>query len=118
MKDMVVFTHSDCLLKELGNKTFDIIWANSVLTHMLESDIRELLINLQSHLKTDGTFFFTQSPSERINSNTPKQEKIKDFYYPTPCLKSLFEGYDYSFEVLPDGHAQALQSPTVRASLL
>tara|TARA_B100001123_G_C15344974_1_gene1036572 strand:+ start:9178 stop:9945 length:768 start_codon:yes stop_codon:yes gene_type:complete len=117
-EDYVVHIASDCLLKELGNKTFDIIWANSVLTHMPESDIRELLINLKSHLNTDGKFFFTYSPSERINSNKPKQEKIKDFYYPTPYLKSIFEGYGYSFEVLPDGHAQALESPTVLANLL
>ena len=107
----------DCLLKELKDQKFDMIWANSVLTHMPERDIREFLCALRPHFNKSGAFFFTFSPSERLGLTVPKQEKLKNFYYPTSYLKQMFNDCGYSFEVMEDGHAQILQSPTVRASL-
>ena len=115
-EDYEVHLAKDCLLKELQDQRFDVIWANSVLTHMPERDIREFLFALKAHLKQGGIFFFTFSPSERLGVTVPKQEKIKNFYYPTSYLKDLFEDCGYNFEVLLDGHAQMFESPTVSAS--
>jgi len=117
-EDYEVHLAKDCLLKELQDQRFDVIWANSVLTHMPERDIREFLFALKAHFKQGGTFFFTFSPSERLGLTDPKQEKIKNFYYPTSYLKNLFKDCGYNFELLHDGHAQSFGSPTVRASLV
>tara|TARA_B100001123_G_scaffold446040_1_gene599234 strand:+ start:8177 stop:8944 length:768 start_codon:yes stop_codon:yes gene_type:complete len=116
--DYEVHLTKDCLLKELKNQRFDVVWANSVLTHMPEQDIRLFLRALKSHFKQGGTFFFTFSPSERLSLTIPKQEKIKNFYYPTNYLKNLFKECGYNFELLHDGHAEKYKSPTVRASVM
>lgn len=108
---------TDCQLKELGEQKFDIVWANSVLTHMPECDIRTLIASLKSHMAPAASFYFTYSPSERINKTVPHIEKIKDFYYPTSYLKAIFSEYGYDFEVMPDGQNQRFQSPTVKATL-
>jgi len=117
-EDYEVHLAKDCLLKELQDQRFDVIWANSVLTHMPERDIREFLFALKAHFKQGGTFFFTFSPSERLGLTDPKQEKIKNFYYPTSYLKNLFKDCGYHFELLHDGHSQSFGSPTVRANLV
>jgi len=117
-EDYEVHLAKDCLLKELQDQRFDVIWANSVLTHMPERDIREFLLALKTHFNQGGTFFFTFSPSERLGLTDPKQEKIKNFYYPTSYLKNLFKDCGYNFELLHDGHAKIFESPTVRASLI
>ena len=115
--EYVVHVVRDCLLKELGDQQFDYVWANSVLTHMPELDIRILLHALKTHIHQNSLFYFTFSPSERIGRKNPKQLKIKDFYYPENYQNNLFEECGYSFIVMPDGHANKSGSPTVEANL-
>jgi hypothetical protein len=68
-------------------------------------------------LAPDGVFYFTFSTSEGVGASAPVQSKIKDFYYPTDYMRAIIEGEGYSFELMPDGHSQQHNSPTVRAQV-
>ena len=83
-------------LRELSERKFDVIWANSVLTHMPEDDIRLLLQAIKKNIAPGGSFFFTFSERE-----TPQRIGIKDFFHPEPWMRALCEGYGFQFETIP-----------------
>lgn len=108
----------DCALRELKDQKFDFVWANSVLTHMPESDIQALLKALKHHLHADSNFYFTYSLTEPDEANGPKRLNTKDFYYPESYIRKIFEDAGYEFVVVPDGVSDEYGSPTVRARLV
>lgn len=91
----------DCSLTELGDRKFDFVWAHAVLMHMPEADIRALLTSLKRHLNSGALFFFTFFPSEILGSDRVVKEQIRDFYYPTAYLQTIFESMGYEFIVMP-----------------
>jgi SAM-dependent methyltransferase len=82
---------------ELG--TFDIIWAQSVLTHMPPKDIEFLLSKLPILLKdTDSSFYATFA----ITDGDPVQKKYKDWYYSIGYLSAIAKNSGLIFDVNTD----------------
>lgn len=96
----------DCALRELGDRTFDVVWAHAVLMHMPEADIRSFLAALKRHLHADSVFFFTYFPSEWLGHDRVAVDRVRDFYYPTAHLERLFREAGYRFELLPKGYRE------------
>jgi SAM-dependent methyltransferase len=96
----------DCSLRELQGRKFDYVWAHAVLMHMPESDIRSLLHSLKNHLNPNAVFLFTFFPSEKLNLDKVYIDQVRDFYYPTAYLQSIFESIGYDFVVMPRGYKE------------
>lgn len=97
----------DCLLRELEKeRSFDYVWAHAVLMHMPENDIRTFLKSLRRHITCESYFFFTYYPSEKLGSAHIMRDQIRDFYYPTEFLQSIFLDMGYSFDILPAGYKE------------
>ena len=88
-----------CRLDELNGQHFDYIWANSVLHHMPEPDIRMFLQNLKRLIDGNSQFFFTFTPSEKGRF---ERLRIKDFYYLVEDMRSICESEGYRFEFQED----------------
>ena len=84
----------DCRLTELKGRSFDFVWANSVLTHMPESDIRTMLAALSELLAEDGKFYFTFADADKR-----RRKHIKDFWYPEAEMRSIFNSAGYECQV-------------------
>lgn len=89
-----------CELGELEGRQFDMVWANSVLTHMPEDDIATLFKAMRWHVKPGGRFFFTYSEAD-----TAKRRGLKDFWYPRETLRALCEAGGFQFEVIENYEA-------------
>jgi cyclopropane fatty-acyl-phospholipid synthase-like methyltransferase len=104
---------ANCELRELGDKTFDYVWAKSVLTHMPKADIKALLTALRKHLKPDGRFYFTFAQSDRVD-----RRNIKDFYYPESTIRkwATEAGYDLIIEPSwdPVAHGDTMACATLK----
>jgi len=87
----------DCRLLELEGMTFDYIFANSVLTHMPEPDIRTMLVTFRSLLSPSGKFYFTYAEADER-----KRRNIKDFWYRQDEIRGFCEEAGYNFTVLDD----------------
>ena len=96
----------DCSLKELKNEKFDYVWAHAVLMHMPEADIRHLLFSLKHHMAENSSFFFTYFPSEKLGKSKVVKDQIRDFYYPTDHLRSIFDSMGYEFTIMPSGYRE------------
>lgn len=92
-----VFLVNDCSLKELAGLQFDMIWANSVITHMPVGDIKTMLTAMGPLFKSGGRFFFSFTPNEK-----PVRKGIKDFYHPPDFLQKICEDQGYHFELRSD----------------
>jgi SAM-dependent methyltransferase len=64
-------------LAVLGHKQFDVIWAQSVLTHMPPGDIHNMLRDIRPHMHAGSRFFATFACTD---GNT-HQKRFKDWYY-------------------------------------
>lgn len=106
--DYSVFLVHDCRLIELEGRSFDFVWANSVLTHMPEIDIRTMLAALSELLAKDGKFYFTFA-----NADRRKRMHIKDFWYPEAELRSIFNSAGYDLMFLED-YADAMGCATLQ----
>lgn len=72
------FVHlDDAYLSPLAGLVFDIVWAQSVLTHMPPDDIRRLLRNVRPLLAQGGAFYATFA----YIPTGVQQRRIKDWYY-------------------------------------
>jgi SAM-dependent methyltransferase len=100
------FRVHDCLLKELGDRRFDYVWAHAVLMHMPLDDIRVLLSSLKQHLAPGARFFFTYFPSKQLGTDRVVKDQVRDFYYPTQLLSKMFERAGYDFVILPKGYRE------------
>lgn len=88
---------ADCELRELSSRQFDIVWAQSVLTHMPEADIRMMLRSIKPLMSDGAAFYFTFAPAkERRRAN------IKDFWYPEGEIRRICEYYGYVFTIEND----------------
>ena len=88
---------SDCTLKELAPRQFDVAWAKSVFTHMPDDDIRTALVAMRARLAPGGRFYFTFTPAER-----PRRFRLRDFYHPPEYMRGLVESCGYDLAVMPD----------------
>jgi cyclopropane fatty-acyl-phospholipid synthase-like methyltransferase len=73
---ILVQLHSTCLAPLRGRR-FDVVWAQSVFTHMPPSDIRAVLGQLQGLLHPTGVCYATYASS----LNGVEQRRYKDWYY-------------------------------------
>jgi SAM-dependent methyltransferase len=87
---------SDCTLVELAGLRFDFVWANSVVTHMEQREIAEMLEAMRPLLAPGGRFYFSFSVSPRF-----KRMNIKDFFHPVDLIERLARGAGYDFAIDP-----------------
>jgi ubiquinone/menaquinone biosynthesis C-methylase UbiE len=64
-------------LAQLEGRRFDVIWAQSVFTHMPPDDIRAALAQLRRLMHADARFYATYAWS----AQGPVQKNYKDWYY-------------------------------------
>jgi ubiquinone/menaquinone biosynthesis C-methylase UbiE len=69
----------DLSLGELEGRRFDVIWAQSVFTHMPPDDIRAALAQLRLLMHANSRFYATYAWS----AQGPVQKRYKDWYYNT-----------------------------------
>ncbi|MEZ5670404.1 MAG: class I SAM-dependent methyltransferase [Alphaproteobacteria bacterium] len=87
----------DCRLRELTGQTFDYVWANSVVTHMPESDVRTAFRAIRGLLAPDGAFYFTFAEADRR-----RRMNIKDFWYTRADMQALCADCGLDFAVQED----------------
>jgi ubiquinone/menaquinone biosynthesis C-methylase UbiE len=89
----------DNTLPYLADGEIDCVWAQSVLTHMPEDEIRVLLPAVRRVLKPGGTmlFNFTLSPD-----GSPHRSSVKDYQYPAALMTDLCRTLGFGVEVLDD----------------
>jgi len=84
-KQPTLIHNTDFSFKELEEKKFDYILAQSVFTHAPLSDIEECFQNVGKILKSEGMFFATFHESLIIETSA----KGLDFHYPFEILRKL-----------------------------
>ena len=82
----------------VGDRKFDFIWAQSVLTHMPPDDILALLIEIRRHMHRQSQFFATFA---RTNSK-PIQKQFKDWYYSREFFNSAADNLGLNVEFMAD----------------
>lgn len=92
--DYAAICVSDCTLPELLAQKFEFVWANSVVTHMPQKDIREMLRSIRRLLNPGGKFYFTFA-----EANEAKRKNIKDFWYPRSLIEKLCADAGFNFEI-------------------
>jgi cyclopropane fatty-acyl-phospholipid synthase-like methyltransferase len=85
-------------LDVLGNRKFDVIWAQSVFTHMPPEDIHNLLRDIPRHMHASSRFYATFARTDRDNH----QERFKDWYYNIESFKNEAVLSNLHMEVMPD----------------
>lgn len=96
-ESFAVFTVRDCALREVEDRRFDIVWANSVFSHMPAGDIRAMLASLRPLLTTGARFFFNF-----VRADRPVTKSIKSFSYQVDEMRALCEAEEFAFELLDD----------------
>lgn len=85
-------------LEAINGKKFDVIWAQSVFTHMPPDDIDALLAALKPYIRGSSRFYATFArTTERIH-----QERFKDWYYTVGFFRSLAEKHAFRMELMTD----------------
>lgn len=87
----------DCHLRELGGQQFDFIWAWSVVNHMPDADVKEMLRAMRKHLAPSGQFIFMFNDGDRTG-----RIGIKDFLVPRATMQAWCEAAGFKFSLLPD----------------
>jgi SAM-dependent methyltransferase len=90
-------TLSDCRLTELSGRQFDFVWANSVVTHMPEAEVAEMLASMRPLIAKGGKYVFSYSTAER-----PTRLSFKDYFYPTETIERLVTNAGYRFTPADD----------------
>jgi SAM-dependent methyltransferase len=86
-----------CELTELAGRKFDFVWAQSVLTHMPEADIRTMFRAIRPMMNEGAVYYFTFAPADKR-----RRMNIKDFWYPTEDMRRIVESEGFTFEVRDD----------------
>jgi len=82
---------------DMGDEDFDYILAQSVFTHLPDTNIAECFANVGKVMTAKSSFYFTYSQSD-----VPERLSIKDFAYPWTFFQELAENNGfYSEEVSP-----------------
>lgn len=92
-KDPRFVVNDDLRLDEL-REPVDLIWAQSLLTHLPEEDVRELFAALPGALADDGRAVMTFFPDAR--------ESAKDFGHSPQTLRKLAAENSLEAECIPD----------------
>ncbi len=85
---------SDCRLSELHGRQFDVVWANSVVTHMEQAEIATMLRAMRPLIAPGGRFFFSFSAAA-----IARRYNIKDFFHPQSVIETLVRAAGYDFAV-------------------
>ena len=85
-------------LAPLAERRFDVVWAQSVLTHMPPADVEDLLNRLRRHLSAGGVFYATFALTEGEN----RQRRFKDWYYTRDFFAAVAAKYSLRLEFMPD----------------
>jgi SAM-dependent methyltransferase len=85
-------------LEALQGHSFDIIWAQSVLTHMPPYDIKKLLVNIRKHMHPSGVFYATFA----FTQGKPKRRLFKHWYYNSQFFLELANEVSLECELMPD----------------
>ncbi|WP_404310896.1 class I SAM-dependent methyltransferase [Neorhodopirellula lusitana] len=80
----------------LQDQKFDVIWAQSVLTHMPPEDISSLLQTVEKFMHSESRFFatFAHTPAE------PRHHRYKDWYYNAEFFSELTENSPLSCRIM------------------
>jgi cyclopropane fatty-acyl-phospholipid synthase-like methyltransferase len=90
-------SNEDFIIK---NVKFDLIWSQSVFTHLPEDVARRIILNLKSLLSEKGKFYLTFNLNT-INEDV-KQKNFKDFYFPISFFNKICDELDLNSEVIHD----------------
>jgi len=90
----------------LGHRQFDVIWAQSVFTHMPPEDIHELLRDIRRHMHVGTRFYATFARTD----GEPCQKRFKDWYYSDNFFSREAGLFNLDAEIMsdwrhPDDHA-------------
>jgi cyclopropane fatty-acyl-phospholipid synthase-like methyltransferase len=85
-------------LAALKERRFDVIWAQSVLTHMPPGDIQNLLQAIRPHLHEGSRFFATFAATD----GEPHQKLFKDWYYNIEFFRRQADASGLHVQVMED----------------
>lgn len=88
----------DGTLSSLAGRQFDIIWAQSVLTHMPPEDIERLLRKIPPLMSDSGAFYATISRDDR----RVRSRRMKDWFYPVSFIQQAAQDGGLTATVMPD----------------
>lgn len=86
------------LVAVLGERQFDFIWAQSVLTHMPPEDILILLRDIRQHMHGRSQLFTTFAHTK----GKPRQKQFKDWYYNREFFIQAAATYGFDVEFMSD----------------
>lgn len=82
----------------LAGRQFDVIWAQSVFTHMPPQDIHNLLRDIRPYMHTTSHFFATFARTD----GAIHQKRFKDWYYNLGFFGSEADLLGFHLEVMED----------------
>jgi SAM-dependent methyltransferase len=85
-------------MRPLAGRQFDIIWAQSVLTHLPPPAIEQLLRDLRALILPGGAFYATFA----YDADGPVQRRIKDWYYTEAFFQEVAQRTGYRVEPMRD----------------
>ena len=82
----------------LGERQFDFLWAQSVLTHMPPEDILALLRDVRCHMHGSSQLFTTFAHT----AGKPRQKQFKDWYYNREFFIDAAAAHSFDVEFMSD----------------
>lgn len=76
----------------LDNQSIDFVWAQSVFTHLPETELIDILKNLRVKLSNHGSIIFNFTVA---TDSQPVRKSIKDFRYKTEKINTIAHGLGY-----------------------
>lgn len=102
-KNAQLFHLASTTLADLKPKTFDVMWAQSVFTHMPPEDIRSLLPSLRSLMHSESTFYASFAFNTASEDTTlSKQRRFKDWYYTEAFFQEAAAASDLDVNIMDD----------------
>jgi len=95
-------------------KTYDVAWANSLLSHLTEKDIKKLSENLKRITTPKSVFYFTYFDKnlrgKQRHNNPPESHARKDFYFTFEEIENIFSSTGWKVKMLQDTNHPRNQS--------
>ena len=85
-------------LDALAGTTYDIVWVQSVLTHMPPDAIKSLLLHLPDLLRPKAVFYATFSCTD----GTSHRSRVKNFYYKPDLLLAMASEAGFQCEIVDE----------------